>query len=58
MILLWKTPIFFNGNIMGTSNIVIASPNQATVIVNENTATDSELLTIQVWKLLAYLLHV
>ena len=46
---------FFNGNIMGTSSLVIASPNQATVIVNENTETDSELLTIQVWKLLMYL---
>ena len=48
---------FFNGNIMG-SNLVIASPNQLTVIFNENTATDSELLTIQVRKLLMYLLHV
>ena len=47
---------FFNGNIMGTSNLVNASPNRATVIVNENTTTDSELLTIQVWKLLMYLL--
>ena len=46
---------FFNGNING-SNLVNASPNRATVIVNENITTDSELLTIQVWKLLMYLL--
>ena len=35
---------YFNGNIMGTLNVVIASPKQATVIIDENIATDSEFI--------------
>ena len=35
---------YFNGNIMGTTDLVIASPDRANVTINEDTTTDSELL--------------